>query len=225
MGWALAAALSAVEHASLAAFDASKPLRQPPQDGLQNLCCWPMHLNMEPCSPMDNVRPNAGVDGFSDWELLFRLEVLARSMRGLFDHRPIVPAGDRCSGPLVARMHPMAEVMERLLLLGCTGDPNPVATTQARHALRRALLSSELGRGLLLPPDLQDKLERDICLALAQATDPIADGAVASAAMKLLMDPCTLRHLAALVESGEGSEVPPASTVQVFLQTLAVGQS
>lgn len=153
-----------------------KTLRQPPQDGLQNLCCRPMHLNMEPCSPMDNVRPNAGVDGFSDWELLFRLEMLARSMRGLFDHRPIVPADDRCSGPLVARTHPMAEVMERLLLLGCTGDPNPVATTQARHTLRRALLSSELGRGLLLPPDLQDKLERDICLALAQAADPIADG-------------------------------------------------
>ncbi len=43
--------------------------------------------------------------------------------------------------------------------------------------------------------------------------------------MKLLMDPCTLQHLAALVESSEGSEVPPANTVQVFLQTLAVGQS
>ena len=174
---------------------------------------------------MNNVRPNAGADGFSDWELLFRLEMMARSMRGLFDHRPIAPGDDRFSGASAARVNPMAEVMERLVLLGGVGDPSSLKTSDARNALRRALLSSELGRGLLLPTNLQGKLERDLCVALAEATDSIADGAVANAAMKVLMDPCTLRHLAALVESNEGSGVSPASTVQVFLQTLAVGQS
>lgn len=174
---------------------------------------------------MDNVQPNAGAGGFSDWEMLFRLEMMARSMRGLFEHRPIAPPHDLSSGSSSVRTHPMAETMERLLILGSVGDPSSLATSDARHALRRTLLSSELGRGLLLPPDLQDKNERGLCLALAEATDSIADGAVASAAMKVLMDPCTLRRLAALVESGEGSGVPPASTVQVFLQTFAVGQS
>ncbi len=115
--------------------------------------------------------------------------------------------------------------MERLVLLGRVGDPSSLKTSNARHALRRALLTSELGRRLLLPSNLQDKLERDLCLALAEATDSIADGAAASAAIKVLVDPCTLRHLAALVESSEGFGVSPASTVQVFLQTLAVGQS
>ncbi len=174
---------------------------------------------------MNNVQPNAGADGFSDWELLFRMEMMARSMRGLFDHRPIAPDDDRFSGTSAARVHPMAEVMERLVLLGRVGDLSSPKTSDARHALRRALLTSELGRGLLLPPNLQDKLERDLCVALAEATDSIADGTVATAAMKVLMDPCTLRHLAALVDSNEGAGVSPASTVKVFLQTVAVGQS
>ncbi len=225
MAWAVVVALPAASNATGPRSKDVKYCGNSSHNSLQNLCGLPMHPYMESCIPMDSDQPNTGSDGFSDWELLFRLEMVARSTRGLFDHRPASLGVDGNKGQSVVVPRSMVGVMDRLLRLARVGDVTRFMFIDAHHALRLALLSSELGRGLLLPPDLQDKPERDLCLALAEVSNSISDAAMADAALKVLVDPGTLRHMAALVERNEMGGASPASTVQVFLQTLVVGQS
>lgn len=172
-----------------------------------------------------------------DVELLFRLEMTARQVRGLFAHRALtiqkvegsesapysVETGPAWGGQqLRDAIDAIRDVFVEVARAPTRGGPAPQATASEREGLLRArMLAYAAGRAIFMPLSLKDGEEKFFTIVvghIAQHQIDVNDGACV--ADWLLQNPGDLQQLFALARRSQLSGMDPARVALAFLDSF-----